>query len=115
MTVTQPLVRVLCLPDLDRPIGGVKQLHRHVEHLVDLGWDAAIVTEAPSFRPSWFTSRAPSLSLAECQSRGDLDPEKCVLLLPETYMGVDLSHFHGLDLSSLARVVFNQNAYYSYG
>ena len=39
-------------PDVDRAIGGVKQLYRHVEHLVALGWDAAVVTEAEGFRPS---------------------------------------------------------------
>jgi glycosyltransferase involved in cell wall biosynthesis len=93
----------------------VKQLYRHVEHLVALGWDAAMVTEAPGFRPSWFSSSAPSLSLAECQARAELDPRSCVLLLPETYLGVNLASFRGMDLSGLARVVFNQNAYYSYG
>ena len=45
----RPRVRVLCLPDVDRAIGGVKQLYRHVEHLVALGWDAAVVTEAAGF------------------------------------------------------------------
>lgn len=115
VALTQLKVRVLCLPDLDRPIGGVKQLHRHVEHLVALGWDAAMLCEAPGFRPSWFASTAPSLSLAESHAGGELDPEQCVLLLPETYVGADLSNFRGLDLSGLARVVFNQNAYYSYG
>jgi len=108
-------VRVLCLPDVDRAIGGVKQLHRQVEHLVALGWDAAMLTEASGFRPGWFQSSAPSRSLAESHALGELDPSSCVLLLPETYLGVDLRSFRGLDLSGLARVVFNQNAYYSYG
>ena len=62
----RPKVRVLCLPDVDRAIGGVKQLYRHVEHLVALGWDAAMVTENSGFRPSWFTSTAPSFSFDEC-------------------------------------------------
>lgn len=115
VSASRPKVRVLCLPDIDRPIGGVKQLHRHVEHLVALGWDAAMLSEFPGFRPSWFSSHAPSFSLAESQARGDLDPDQCVLLLPETYVGADFSNFRGLDLSGLARVVFNQNAYYSYG
>ena len=111
----RPRVRVLCLPDVDRPIGGVKQLYRHVEHLVDLGWDAAMVTEAAGFRPSWFRSDAPALSLAECAQRGELTANSTLLLLPETYLGVDLRCFRGLDLSSLAKVVFNQNGYYTYG
>lgn len=111
----RPYVRVLCLPDVNRVIGGVKQLYRHVEHLVALGWDAAIVTESPGFRPTWFTSDAPSLSLIESHQRGELKAGNTILLLPETYLGVDLRSFRGFDLSSLARVVFNQNGYYTYG
>jgi len=86
-----------------------------VEHLVELGWDAVMVTESPGFRPSWFQSSAPTLSLAECNSRGELSSYGTVLVLPETYLGVDLRAFRGLDLSGLARVVFNQNGYYTYG
>ena len=111
----RPRVRVLCLPDVDSAIGGVKQLYRHVEHLVELGWDAVMVTEFPGFRPSWFQSAAPTLALSECQSRGEFSVDGTILVLPETYLGVDLGDFHGLDLSSMARVVFNQNGYYSYG
>ena len=111
----RPRVRVLCLPDVDRAIGGVKQLYRHVEHLCALGWDAAMVTEATGFRPSWFESTAPSLSLQDSWERGELDPGRAILVLPETYLGVELRAFRGLDLSALSRVVFNQNAYYSYG
>jgi glycosyltransferase involved in cell wall biosynthesis len=112
---SRPRVRVLCLPDVDRAIGGVKQLYRHVEHLVALGWDAAMLTEKPGFRPAWFESSAPSLSLQESSARGELDARSCVLLVPETYLAVAWNHFWGIDLSGLARVVFNQNAYYSYG
>lgn len=111
----RPRVRVLCLPDIDHAIGGVKQLYRQVEHLVALGWDAAMVTEAAGFRPSWFCSDAPTWSLAQCAQRGDFTADSTLLLLPETYLGVDLQSFRGLDLSSLAKVVFNQNGYYTYG
>lgn len=112
--MAMPCVRVLCLPDVERPIGGVKQLYRHVEHLTALGWNAAIVTESQGFRPSWFSSSAETISLEDSFRRDELMPHKCVLVLPETYLNVDLRSFHGFDLSSLARVVFNQNAYYSY-
>jgi glycosyltransferase involved in cell wall biosynthesis len=105
---------MLCLPDLDQPIGGGKQLYRHVEHLVELGWDAAVVTQAEGFRPGWFESSAPTLSLASCQQRGDFDSDRCIVVLPETYLGVDLENYHGLNLARMARVVFNQNAYYTY-
>lgn len=114
-SASRPLVRVLCLPDLNKAIGGVKQLYRHVEHLTSLGWDAAIVTEAEGFRPSWFSSNATTISLNQCDQKGEFQPETSILVLPETYLGVDLSCFRGLNLSGLARVVFNQNAYYSYG
>ena len=110
-----PRVRVLCLPDLDKTVGGVKQLYRHVEHLTALGWDAAIVTEADGFRPSWFSSTARTISFSECASRNEFDQYSTILLLPETYIGANLSDFRGQDLSTLARVIFNQNAYYSYG
>ena len=111
----KPRVRVLCLPDIDRAIGGVKQLYRHVEHLVALGWDAAVVTEGEGFRPSWFSSSAPTISLQASVNSGELTTEATILVLPETYLGVDLASFRGLNLSKLSRVVFNQNAYYSFG
>ena len=110
----RPRVRILCLPDVHRAIGGVKQLFRHVEHLVSLGWDAAMVTEQPGFRPSWFESDAPSRSLYECRDLGEFDSTNTILVLPETYLGIQLSSFRGIDLSHLPRVVFNQNCYYSY-
>ena len=112
--VSRPCVRVLCLPDIDRAIGGVKQLYRHVEHLIALGWDASILTEAAGFRPTWFDSTAPTVSLPESWERGELNKNQVILVLPETYLGVDLSDFRGFNLSSLHRVVFNQNAYYTY-
>ena len=74
-----------------------------------------MLTESPGFRPSWFSSTAASLSLAESHALGELDPSSCLLLLPETYVGANLASFRGIDLSGLARVIFNQNAYYSYG
>ena len=114
-TSQRPRVRVLCLPDVDRAIGGVKQLYRHVEHLCALGWDAAMLTESSGFRPSWFESTAPSFSLHESCERRELNQHQTILVLPETYLGVELRSFRGLDLSALSRVVFNQNAYYSYG
>ena len=110
-----PRVRILCIPDLDVAIGGVKQLYRHVEHLIALGWDAAIVTETEGFRPSWFSSTAPTVSFRESLQRGEFNPRLSVLVLPETYLGANLQSFCGVDISSIARVVFNQNAYYSYG
>ena len=115
MLPNRPFIRFLCLPDIDRAIGGVKQLYRHVEHLVALGFDAAVVTEHEGFRPSWFDSPAPSVSLQSCYELLSSDPLSVVLVLPETYLNCNLHNFYGLDISSYPRVIFNQNAYYSYG
>ncbi len=114
MSAPTPRVRFLCLPDLDKPIGGAKQLYRQVELLVELGWDAAVVTEHDGFRPTWFTSTAPTASIDACRERGDFEPEAAIVVVPETFLGINLDRYHGVDLSRLARVLFNQNAYYSY-
>ena len=114
MSISKPLVRAILIPDIDRPIGGVKQLYRHVEHLVRLGWDAAILTENPNYQPSWFITSAPSHSLKEAYSKGELTPHNCIIILPETYLCINFNDFYGYDISQLCRVIFNQNAYYTY-
>lgn len=114
MSAVAPRVRFLCLPDLDKPIGGAKQLYRHVEQLVALGLDAAIVTQQDGFRPSWFESTAPTAGIEACRARGDFEPDRAIVVIPETFLGINLQQFHGIDLSRLARVLYNQNAYYSY-
>lgn len=114
MTGFRPKIRFLCLPDLDIPIGGVKQLYRHAENLISLGWDAAILTESPDFRPSWFTSSAPSFSFQNCLSDGSVHPQNCILVLPETYISINLANFRDYDISSYPLVVFNQNVYYTF-
>ena len=49
------------------------------------------------------------------QLLGELTRENAILVLPETYLGINLASFRGLNLSKMSRVIFNQNAYYSYG
>lgn len=106
-------LRFLLQPDLEKPIGGVKQAHRQVEHLVALGWDVAVVAEKAGFRPGWFASEAPVLSYAECRDSGELLSENTVLVMPEPYLGINLAAYGGVDLRRQPRVVFNQNAYYT--
>lgn len=112
--MTRPFVRVLCLPDINRPIGGVKQLYRHAEHLVSLGWDAAVLTEAHDFRPTWFESTAKTISIFDSYSSGELRNSNTIVVVPETYCTADLTNVRGFDLSRVPRVIFNQNAYYTY-
>ena len=110
----QPLkLRFLLQPDLDRPIGGAKQVHRQVEQLVDLGWDAAVMAEKAGFRPGWFESKAPVLAYSDCRASGELASSHTILVLPETYLGIDLGNYYDVDLRRQPRVVFNQNVYYS--
>ena len=108
-------LRFLCIPDVDKPIGGVKQIYRQVEHLQRNHIDAAVVTENPNFRPSWFQSDAKTVSIEEANALGDFSSVGCILVVPETYLSVNFSSFRGFNLSYLPRVVFNQNAYYSFG
>ena len=68
-----------------------------------------------NFRPSWFQSSAATISFASAYSSGDFEVSSTILVLPETYLEANLSNFCGQDLSKFARVIFNQNAYYSFG
>lgn len=106
-------LRFLLQPDLERPIGGAKQVHRQVEQLVRLGWDAAVVAEKAGFRPAWFDSQAPVLAYSDCRTSGELSSPHTIVVLPETYLGINLADYNGVDLRRQPRVVFNQNAYYS--
>lgn len=106
-------VRFLLQPDVEKPIGGAKQVHRQVEQLVALGWDAAVVAEKAGFRPGWFESQAPVLAFSDCREQGELRSDHTIVVLPETYLGINLADYNGVDLRHQPRVVFNQNAYYS--
>ena len=106
-------VRIFCLPDLEFPVGGVKQLYRHSEHLTSLGFDSAVLTQSSTFRPTWFTSTARTISLKESADSGELLSSDTIIMLPETYIGADFSSLYGYDVAKLPKVIFNQNAYYT--
>ena len=48
-------------PDLKKPIGGVKQIHRLAESLLKIHHDAYIVQDDASFHPSWFRSEVKTI------------------------------------------------------
>ena len=41
-------------PDIRRPIGGVKQVHRLAEALTHLGRESRIIQDNAEFHPGWF-------------------------------------------------------------
>ena len=97
-------------PDLPRPIGGVKQVHRFAEALIACGRQATLIQQEASFHPGWFTSSVPTIGLDEWRSRSDLSPTRDVVVLPETFLPVLESYGPGLP-----KLIFNQNGAYSFG
>jgi len=95
--------------DVERPIGGVKQLYRFCEACQTLGVTSTVIQKSQSFRPSWFTSEAPAISLAAFNSL-KLNPSVDLLVIPETVVDSTQS-FH----PQLKRIIFNQNSSYTFG
>ena len=97
-------------PDLDVPIGGVKQSHRLCESLASLGREACLIQDDSKFHPSWFKSTAKTISRAEFLRLDYLDPLSDIVILPETYMNVFDTYCRGL-----SKIIFNQNGSYTFG
>ncbi len=99
----------VCYPDTNQPIGGVKQIYRQVELLHKAGWDAYVLQEQPGFRADWFSSEAPVLDLKAYQA-SQPSAENDLVVLPETWLTNVPSYLPGIP-----KVIFNQNAFYSFG
>ena len=97
-------------PDVSRPIGGAKQVHRLAEALSACGREATLIQQNADFHPGWFSSEVSTVSLSDWRQRKDLSPKRDVLILPETFLP-DLLR----DAPDLPRILFNQNASYSFG
>ena len=70
-------------PDLRRPIGGAKQVHRLVEALGQLNREATVIQQDASFHPGWFSSKVATIGLEQFQARDDLSPNRDVIVLPD--------------------------------
>lgn len=99
----------VCYPDTNATIGGVKQIYRQVELLVQAGLLAWVVQEQRDFRPTWFASNAPVLDLNAFNALPP-DPDRDLIVLPETWLRCMPSYF-----SAVPKVIFNQNAFYTFG
>ena len=73
-------------PDIRKPIGGVKQMHRFAEALMRCGRQATLIQEKADFHPGWFESQVDTISLSSWRQRSDLDPRRDVVVLPETFL-----------------------------
>jgi hypothetical protein len=94
-------------PDTDKPLGGIKQLYRHVDILNDNGLPASILHETEGFRCTWFENRTPVSChrdvLAWRWRPGDF------VVVPEIYGPGTADIIRGV-----RKVIFNQNCYYTF-
>ena len=97
-------------PDIRRPIGGVKQVHRLAEALNHFGRKATIIQEDASFHPGWFTSNVSTISHSDLSSTTKLRSDRDVIILPETFLPALSRYAEGIP-----KIIFNQNGAYSFG
>ncbi len=98
-----PRVLVSC-PDFAAPSGGVRQLYNLVEGLrEELALDAYVYHQTGGFRPAWFQSPAP-VRYADSDALGAND----IWVMPEVWGGAIQNH------PEVRKVIFNQNAYYTF-
>ena len=97
-------------PDIRKPIGGAKQMHRLAEALMCCGRESIVIQERADFHPGWFESQVHTIALADWRQRCDLDPRTDVVVLPETFLPALPRYGQGLP-----KLLFNQNGSYSFG
>ena len=97
-------------PDIRKPIGGAKQMHRFAEALMCCGRQATLIQEQAEFHPGWFQSQVKTISLADWRQLRDLNPRTDVVVLPETFLPALPTYRPGLP-----KLIFNQNGAYSFG
>ena len=96
-------------PDIEKAVGGVKQVHRTAEILISNGLDAHIVQEDHNFHPNWFKSKVNTISRLDWIGL-DLNPSRDILVIPETFVPAIKSLPPGIPI-----IIFNQNSSYTFG
>ena len=97
--------------NVDRPVGGVKQIYSVASIISGLGYSACIVQGTTEFRPSWFPASElnfRTIGLSDFSFK-KLDPRLDIVVIPETFLPL-MSQ-----LSHLKVVIFNQNMHYLFG
>lgn len=97
-------------PDIKKPIGGIKQLHRVCEILNNLNYQCTLVQEDPSFHPGWFDSNVLTVSKHKWFNELLLKRDRDIIILPETFLAGVVSIF-----PSIKKIIFNQNSSFTFG
>ena len=102
----------LLRPDISRPIGGVKQIHRLAESISRTGRSAIVIQDDKAFHPGWFTSSVETISFKDWTNlcRKGFDKSSNCLIVPETFASCISSYSKIIPI-----VIFNQNGSYSFG
>lgn len=100
----KPNIYVLC-PDHSIPIGGIKQLYRHVDVLNKNGFSAFLIHNENGHRCTWFKNNTKVAYTSEVKINGLND----YLVVPETY-GQDIADIG----KNVKKVIFNQNCYQTF-
>tara|TARA_Y100001933_G_scaffold262634_1_gene321079 strand:- start:1279 stop:2271 length:993 start_codon:yes stop_codon:yes gene_type:complete len=99
----------LVYPDISKAIGGVKQIHRVAEGLIQLGHQAYLVQESIDFHPGWFNSSVPTIDKLTWD-QSILNPKSDYIVIAETFIPI-LKTLQ----PKIKKIIFNQNGAYSFG
>ena len=61
----------LAYPDLPKPVGGIKQIHRLAEFISSTIHKAIVVQDTSSFHPNWFESNVETIAKTKVSSEVD--------------------------------------------
>ena len=103
---------LVCHPDISRPIGGIKQIHRLCEAINICGRNSTIIQSDSNFHPRWFSSTVETISADKWKLIRDKAgfTDKDILIFPETYLASIDDYARGI-----SSIVFNQNGSYTFG
>ena len=101
----------LAYPDITKPVGGIKQIHRVAELLQSLGFHSCLVQQNANFHPQWFKSSVRTVDLDRWQKlQNELQSNLDYIVIAETFLPI----IESLP-PSIPVIVFNQNSSYTFG
>ena len=101
----------LAYPDIPKPIGGIKQIHRVAELLDSLGFQSCLVQERSTFHPQWFESSVRTISCEKWKEvQNDLQSNLDFIVIAETFLPIIPTLPQAIPV-----IVFNQNSSYTFG